>query len=111
MVKKRQQLNLPEVYPAVSADFNLNTCGDPDCGNFGVAPDFSIAAFKGKNAAERRQQRPVSVAAKILLRKVFSIGRKVRIPNACDKVEPRTTLNNAAVMAHFGVHSCKHNHN
>jgi hypothetical protein len=39
----------------VLADFNLNTCGDPDCGNFGVPPDFAIPEFKGRNAAQRKQ--------------------------------------------------------
>lgn len=63
MVKKLQQLNLPEVYPAVLADFNLNTCGDPDCGNFGVAPDFTIPVFKGKNAAQRQQAAAASIPA------------------------------------------------
>jgi hypothetical protein len=63
MVKKLQQLNLSQVYPAVLADFNLNTCGDPDCGNFGVAPDFSIPAFRGPNAAARRQAAAASIPA------------------------------------------------
>lgn len=46
MVKKLKQLKLFQVYPAVLADFSLNTCGDPGCGNFGVAPDFTIPVFK-----------------------------------------------------------------
>lgn len=63
MVKKIPQLNLLEVYPAALADFNLNTCGDADCGNFGVAPDFSVPVFKGKNASERRQEAAASIPA------------------------------------------------
>lgn len=63
MVKKIQQLNLPEVYPAILEDFNLNTCGDPDCGNFGVAPNFSIPVFKGRNASERKQVAAASIPA------------------------------------------------
>jgi len=40
----------------VLADTNLlDTCGDPDCGNFGVAPDFAILVFKGKHAAQHKQ--------------------------------------------------------
>lgn len=56
MVKKIQKLNLRQLYPEVLANINLNTCGDPDCGNFGVAPDFSLSVFKGKNAAERKAE-------------------------------------------------------
>ncbi|WP_167648091.1 hypothetical protein [Mameliella alba] len=63
MVKKLKQLKLFQVYPAVLADFNLNTCGDPDCGNFGVAPNFAIPEFKGKNAAQRKQAASVSIPA------------------------------------------------
>lgn len=40
-VPKIPKLSLREIYPAYSKDANLNTCVDPDCGNFGVAPEFS----------------------------------------------------------------------
>ena len=63
MVKKIHQLNPSEVYPAALADFNLNTCGDPDCGNFGVAPDFSIPVFKEKIATIRTQEAAASIPA------------------------------------------------
>lgn len=63
MVKKIDNLSLAEVYPEALADFNLNTCGDPDCGNFGVAADFSIPVFKGRNAAQRRQAAAASIPA------------------------------------------------
>jgi len=48
------QLSLEVVYPPAGSKINLNTCGDPDCGNFGVAADFSIPTFKGRNAAQRK---------------------------------------------------------
>ncbi|WP_245540954.1 hypothetical protein [Octadecabacter antarcticus] len=54
MVKSVPQLNLREVYPAVSEEINLNTCGDVDCDNDGVAPDFSLPTFKGRNATQRK---------------------------------------------------------
>ncbi|EEX08999.1 conserved hypothetical protein [Ruegeria lacuscaerulensis ITI-1157] len=63
VVKPIPHLSLEEVYPPVSlevvyppagAKINFNTCGDPDCGNYGVAPDFSIPVFKGRNAAQRK---------------------------------------------------------
>ncbi len=63
MVKTLQHMSLSQVYPAVLADFNLNTCGDRDCGNFGVAPDFTIPVFKGKNAAQRKQAAAASIKA------------------------------------------------
>ncbi len=63
MVKKIQKLNLRQLYPEVLANINLNTCGDPDCGNFGVAPDFSLSVFKGKNAAERKAEAAGSIPA------------------------------------------------
>lgn len=63
MVKKIKNLSLSEVYPVELSDFNLNTCGDPDCGNFGVSPDFSIPVFKGKNAETRRQKAAASIPA------------------------------------------------
>ena len=46
MVKKINSLSLSELYPEALTDFNLNTCADPDCGSFGVPPDFSIPLFK-----------------------------------------------------------------
>jgi hypothetical protein len=63
MVKKLKQLTLLQIYPAVLADFNLNTCGEPNGGNFGVAPDFAIPVFKVKNAAQRKQVASASIPA------------------------------------------------
>lgn len=40
MIENVPQLNLPQVYPTITKEINLNTCGDVDCGNYGVAPDF-----------------------------------------------------------------------
>ncbi len=37
MVKSIPKLSLEGVYPPISSKINLNTCGDPDCGNFSVA--------------------------------------------------------------------------
>lgn len=63
MVKSIPQLSLKVVYPAFSSKINLNTCGDADCGNFGVAPDFSLPTFKGKGAQQRKMTASVSVPA------------------------------------------------
>jgi len=47
MVDKIPNLPQEQVYPVVPGWINLNTCGDPDCGNFGVAPDFALPVFLG----------------------------------------------------------------
>lgn len=52
--KSIPQLSLEQIYPAQNGDVNLNTCGDPDCGNYGIAPDSIHDAFRGRNAGQRR---------------------------------------------------------
>ena len=54
MVNGLDQLSLRAVYPPALPEINLNTCADPDCGNYGVIPDFARPVFKGPNAAERK---------------------------------------------------------
>jgi len=63
MVENVPQLSLPQVYPAITKEINLNTCGDVDCGNYGVAPDFSLPTFKGRNAAQRKLLASVNLPA------------------------------------------------
>lgn len=63
MVESVPQLWLRALYPPILSKINLNTCADPDCGNFGVSPDFEIPVFKGPNAQERRQAAATSVSA------------------------------------------------
>ncbi len=53
-VKSLENLTLAQVYPRVSGDTNLNCCGDPDCGNYGIEPAPTKHAFVGRGAAERR---------------------------------------------------------
>lgn len=53
MVNGLDQISLGSVYPLVPSEINLNTCADPDCGNYGVIPDFARPVFKRPNAAER----------------------------------------------------------
>ena len=55
VVKSIQQLSLQAIYPAVPSKINLNTCGDPDCGNYGLGPDFSLPVFRGLDARVRKQ--------------------------------------------------------
>jgi|GEM_PF-1278775 len=47
-------LTLAQIYPQVSGDTNLNCCGDPDCGNYGIEPAPTKHAFVGRGAAEKR---------------------------------------------------------
>jgi hypothetical protein len=37
MVGRVRNLSLAQIYPPPSGDVNVNTCGNPDCGNYGVA--------------------------------------------------------------------------
>jgi hypothetical protein len=53
-VKSLKNLTLAQVYPRVSGDTNLNCCGDPDCGNYGIEPAPTKHSFIGRGAAERR---------------------------------------------------------
>lgn len=62
MVKRLPQLSLAQVYPRALVPINLNTCGDPDCGNFGVAPSNVHAGFRGPNAGRKRFEAGVSNA-------------------------------------------------
>lgn len=87
MVKKIQQLNLQQVYPAFREDFNLNTCGDPDCGNYGVAPDFSIPVFKGPNASVRRQEASASILALTTGRGNYTMSSDDHNPRISDVFE------------------------
>jgi hypothetical protein len=52
--KSVPKLSLPQIYPTIRGSINLNCCGDPDCGNFGLAPDFIHLSFVGRNAAARK---------------------------------------------------------
>ncbi|MFC3616109.1 hypothetical protein ACFORG_20380 [Lutimaribacter marinistellae] len=54
--KSLPNLSLQQLYPAIVGSINLNCCGDPDCGNFGVAPDYTHHGFIGRNATARRQK-------------------------------------------------------
>lgn len=53
-MKSLENLTLAQVYPRVSGDTNLNCCGDPDCGNYGIEPAPAKHAFVGRGAAEKR---------------------------------------------------------
>lgn len=44
----------------MSGDTNLNCCGDPDCGNYGIEPAPTKHSFIGRGAAERRLKAAMS---------------------------------------------------
>lgn len=56
MAESVPNLSLPQIYPDTGDTINLNCCGDPDCGNYGIAPDFIHQTFVGMNAKARRQK-------------------------------------------------------
>ena len=51
-------LSLGELYPAVAGETDLDTCGNPDCGNCGVAPDrlFAQLIAPGHAAVAQRSE-------------------------------------------------------
>ena len=49
-VPKIPSPSLREICLAYDEEANLNTCGDPDCGNFGAAADFAVPRPMGRNA-------------------------------------------------------------
>ena len=55
-MKSVPKQSLPQIYPEIGDTINLNCCGDPDCGNYGVAPDFIHQSFVGRNAQSRKQK-------------------------------------------------------
>jgi len=52
--KSVPKLSLSQIYPTIPGSITLNCCGDPDCGNFGLAPDFIHQSFVGRNSAARK---------------------------------------------------------
>jgi len=85
MVKSIPQLSLEVVYPPFSSKLNLNTCGDPDCRNFGVAPDFSLPTFKGRGSQQRKMEASVSIPA-------LTSGSGSYILNSDDKKQRVSTV-------------------
>mgnify|MGYP000541203066 CR=1 FL=1 len=49
-------LTLAQVYPRPGWEYQLNCCGNPDCGNYGIDPDFSLASPRGRNAPQERER-------------------------------------------------------
>jgi len=49
-------LSPEQVYPKSGWEYQLNCCGNPDCGNYGVEPDFSLASPRGRNAPQERER-------------------------------------------------------
>ena len=43
-------LSLSQIYPPRAGGINLNTCHDPDCGNYGVEAGFAIRSPKGERS-------------------------------------------------------------
>lgn len=54
MVKSIPHIPFAAIYPLAVDGINLNACGDSDCGNFGVAPDFGLPSLRGRGASSRR---------------------------------------------------------
>lgn len=63
VVKSIPHIPMSKIYPKVIGDINLNTCGDPDCGNYGTHPNFSRPRHKGPGAGARQLRASASSAA------------------------------------------------
>ena len=55
-MKDMANLTLGQVYPTAGWEYQLNCCGNPDCGNFGIEPDASIEVPRGRNAPQERER-------------------------------------------------------
>ena len=77
MFESIENLSLDRVYPEVVDRVNLNTCGNPDCGNFGFAfnpdiPDPFGGSWKFKLAAASS----AAISAGVGQYKLSSSGKK-----------------------------------
>jgi hypothetical protein len=78
-----RNIPLAQLYPASDGPVALNVCGDPDCGNFGVKPDFSLGRASKKT---KRGAKPQSNAAAIWL------GRYALRGASTEKNDKRTSF-------------------
>jgi len=56
MGKRILQFSLSQIYPPLTKSTNLNVCGDPDCGNYGLPYDDAYEAFSGRNGPQKRME-------------------------------------------------------
>lgn len=78
-----RNIPLSQLYPTSNEAIALNVCGDPDCGNFGVKPDFSLGRASKKQGGGTK---PQSNAA------VVGLGRYALRGASNDKNDRRTTF-------------------
>lgn len=104
MVKSIPQLSLKAVYPHPTPEINLNTCGDTDCGNFGVRPNFSLPVFKGSGAAQRKLLASVKLPALATGTGAYSLtseNKKFRISQAFEyQNDPRAWDDGREIICH-----------
>ena len=51
----KPNIPLAQMYPSSGWEYQLNCCANPDCGNFGVEPEFLLDRPKGRNARQERE--------------------------------------------------------
>lgn len=104
MVKSIPQLSLKAIYPHPTPEINLNTCGDIDCGNFGVGPDFTLPVFKGNGAAQRKLLASVKIPALATGRGGYSLtssDKKGRVSQAFEyQNDPRAWDDGREIACH-----------
>lgn len=85
-VQSLNNLTLAQIYPRVSGDTNLNCCGDPDCGNYGIEPASTKHSFVGRGGREKRLRAAMSDAS---ISK--GVGRYKIGPEKGDSIHRETT--------------------
>lgn len=104
MLKSLPQLSLKALYPTPHPEINLNCCGDVDCGNYGVAPDFSLPVFKGRGASQRRLLASTTVPALATGRGAYKLQGDDKNPRVSKAFEyeddPRSWEDGRAMTCH-----------
>ena len=84
-VQTLPKLTASQLHPEERNEINLNTCGGPDCGNFGVRPDPVHDQLIGRGAVARRQaagQKDPKIAAGLGFYTMSSVKDEERISTA-----------------------------
>lgn len=86
MAKRIPQIPADQLYPPPAGGINLNTCGDPDCGNHGVAPDPAYGKLRG-SAPKRRQAMASNAAMAAGLGRYIQSSPKKELNRVSDVLE------------------------
>jgi hypothetical protein len=102
-----RNIPLSQLYPDGDGPIALNVCGDPDCGNFGVRPDFTLGRVPRKS---KRAKAPQTNAAAI------DLGRYALRGSSKEKSDKRKTrveglIDEELIWSDHRVMRCQHDRN